>query len=198
MFEFGKNKDKIFCKYLLKYFWEMPRALIRAIHLSSANPGHYHCQENMVAQHEKTQQIQHWHHFKKTTLFKKLDHDFVWFPQSNVTNLHVLVDYGMNLKQGHPRGVILTKRQVREGNHHRQHRHHHGRGVDLWEEVDLSWDKGGHHHCHRHPSLARCLSTKEIKILEQNERKPKSRPSLLKQNVSFAQNRDAAKNFEHI
>ena len=73
MFEFGKNKDKIFCKYLLKYFWEMPRALIRAIHLSSANPGHYHCQENMVAQHEKTQQIQHWHHFKKTTLFKKLD-----------------------------------------------------------------------------------------------------------------------------
>ena len=69
MFEFGKNK--IFCKYLLKYFWEMPRALIRAIHLSSANPGHYHCQENMVAQHEKTQQIQHWHHFKKTTLLKK-------------------------------------------------------------------------------------------------------------------------------
>ena len=77
MFEFGKNKDKIFCKYLLKYFWEMPRALIRAIHLSSANPGHYHCQENMVAQHEKTQQIQHCHHFKKTTLFKKIDHDFV-------------------------------------------------------------------------------------------------------------------------
>ena len=73
MFEFGKNKDKIFCKYLLKYFWEMPRALIRAIHLSSANPGHYHCQENMVAQHEKTQQIQHWQHYSKSLIMTLFD-----------------------------------------------------------------------------------------------------------------------------
>ena len=27
----------------------MPEALIRAIHLSLANPRHYHCQENMVS-----------------------------------------------------------------------------------------------------------------------------------------------------